>query len=65
MPFLYTSPATGGSCMLNDENRMTSHRCLFAVISWISRRNPGFYELICVIFDGFETFGGDVITVFL
>ena len=51
--------------MLSNENRMPSHRCLFAVILGKIRRNPGIYKLKCVVFDGFETFGGYVISVFL
>jgi hypothetical protein len=51
--------------MLSDEYRMPPHRRLFAVIFWKIRRNSGIYKLMCVIFDGFKTFGGDVISVFL
>jgi len=40
MPLLNTSPATGGGCMLSDEHRMASHRCLFAVIFWENRVQP-------------------------
>jgi hypothetical protein len=60
MPFLSTFPTTDGSCMLSNENRMPSHRSLFAVIFGKSGRNPGIYKLICVIFNGFETFGGNI-----
>jgi proteasome lid subunit RPN8/RPN11 len=56
--------ATGGGCILSDEDRMSSHRCLFAIILWKIRRNPGIYKFKCVFFDGFETFGGNVISVF-
>jgi hypothetical protein len=64
MPLLDTSSATGGSCMLGNEYRMPSHRCLLAIISGKIRGNPGIYKLKCVLFDGFETFGGYVISVF-
>ncbi len=50
--------------MLSDEDRMPSHRCLFAIIFWKRGRYPGIYKLIGVLFDGFKTFGGDVIPVF-
>jgi proteasome lid subunit RPN8/RPN11 len=62
MPFLNAFSATGGGCMLSDEDRMSSHRCLFAIILWKSRCDSGIYKLKCVFFDGFETFGGNVIT---
>jgi hypothetical protein len=29
------------------------------------RRNPGFYKLRCVRFDGYEAFGGNAVSVFL
>jgi hypothetical protein len=50
--------------MLCDKYRMSSHWCLFAVILGKIRGNPGMYLLICVIFDGFEAFGGDLISIF-
>jgi hypothetical protein len=59
------TPATGGGCVLGDENRMPSHRGLFAVILGKIRGNPGIYKLKCVLFDGFETFCGYVISIFL
>jgi hypothetical protein len=65
MPLCNTPPTTGGGCVLSDEHGMTSHRCLFAIIFWKSGRDPGTYKLIGVIFDGFKTFAGDVIQVFL
>ena len=65
MPLLDTSSATGGGCMLGNEYRMPSHPCLFAVILGKIRRNSGIYELICVLYDGFKTFGGYLIPVFL
>jgi hypothetical protein len=65
MPFLDTFPTTGGGSVLSDEYWMPFHRCLLAIIFRKSWRNPGVYESIGVVFDGFETFGGDVISVFL
>ena len=59
------APATGGGCVLGEENRMVFHRCLLAVIFRESGRNSGIYELKGMFFDSFETFGGDVIPVFL
>ena len=50
--------------MLGDKCRITSHWCLFAVILRILSSDPGIYELKCVLFDGFETFGSNVITTF-
>ena len=44
---------------------MVFHRCLLAVIFRESGRNSGIYELKSMFFDSFETFGGDVISVFL
>ena len=64
MPLLNASSATGGSCVLGNENRMTYHWRLFAVVFRKIGSNPGIYKLICVIFDGFETFGGNVVSVF-
>jgi len=49
--------------MLCDENRMTSHRRLFTVILGKIGNNPGIYKLKCVLFDGFETFGGNVLSI--
>jgi hypothetical protein len=51
--------------MLSDEHRMPSHWRLFTIILWKIRGNSGIYKLICVLFDGFKTFGGYVISVFL
>jgi len=65
MPFLNTFPTTGGGSVLSDENRMSSHQRSLAIVFRKCGRNPGIYKLICVIFDGFETFGGNVISVFL
>jgi hypothetical protein len=65
MPLLNAFPATCGSCMLRNEHWMPSHRCLFPIILWKFRGNPGIYKLEGVLFDGFETFGGNVISIFL
>jgi len=51
--------------MLSDEDRMPFHRCLLTIIFWKVGRNPGINKLKCVLLDDFETFGGDVIPVFL
>ena len=51
--------------MLRYEDRMIFHRCLLAVIFGKSGSNPGFYKLKGMFLDIFETFGGDVISVFL
>ena len=51
--------------MLCDEPRVPSHLRLFTVIFGVIRCNPGFNKLKDVLFDGFETFGGDVNTIFL
>ena len=51
--------------MLCDKNRMPSHWGLFAIILWKIRGNPGIYKLKGVFLDDFETFGDDVISVFL
>jgi len=51
--------------MLGDENWMPSPRSLFAIIFRVIRRNPGIYKLKCMLFDGFETLGGDIIPIFL
>lgn len=51
--------------MLSNEDRMASHRCLLAVILGKIGRNSGVNKLICVVSDGFETFAGYVISVFL
>jgi hypothetical protein len=64
MPLLNAPPATGGGGMLGDEKRMPSHRGLFSVILGKIKGNPGIYKLKCVLFDGFETFGGNLIPVF-
>ncbi len=65
VPLLNASSATDGSCMLGNKYRMPSHRCLFTIIFWKIRRNPGIYKFKCVLFDSFKTFGGNVISVFL
>jgi len=65
MPLLNAFPASGGGGMLCYENRMPSHWGLFAIIFWKSGRNPGVYKLKGVLFDSFETFGGNVISIFL
>ena len=51
--------------MLCYEDRMVFHRCLFTVIFRKSGRNPGIYKLKGMFPDSFDTFGGDVIPVFL
>jgi hypothetical protein len=60
-----TPPATGGGGMLRDEHRMSPHKILFTIILGKIRGNPGIYKLKHVLFDYFETFGGDVVLVFL
>jgi hypothetical protein len=65
MPFLNTFPTTGGGSVLSDEYWMSFHRRLLAIVFRKCRSNPGVYKLICVVSDGFETFGGNVISVFL
>jgi len=65
MPLLNAFPATGSGGMLGDENRMPSHRRLFSIILRKIRRNPGIYKLKGVFLDSFETFGGNVISIFL
>ena len=62
---LKRTPATVGGCVVINENRMPSHWGLFAIIFWKSGRNPGVYKLKGVLFDSFETFGGNVISIFL
>ena len=51
--------------MLCYEDRMVFHRRLFTVIFRKSGRNPGINKLKGMFLDSFETFGGDVISVFL
>jgi hypothetical protein len=65
MPLLDTTSTKCGGGMLSDENWMPSHRCVFAVILWKIMSNPFIYELKRVLFDCFETFGGNLIPVFL
>jgi hypothetical protein len=65
MPFLDTFSATCGGGMLSNEYWMIFHRRLLAIIFRKSGGNPGVYKLVCVVFDGFETFGCNVISVFL
>ena len=65
MPLLDTTSTKCGGCELDDENRMPSHRGLFSVILGKIKGNSGIYKLKCVLFDGFETFGGNLIPVFL
>jgi hypothetical protein len=64
MPLLNAFPATGGGGMLGNKNWMPSHRCLFAIIHREIRCNPGIYKLKRMLFDGWKTFGGNVITIF-
>jgi len=65
MPLLNAFPATSCCRMLSDEYRMPSHRGLFAIILRKVGRNPGIYKLKRVFFDGFKTFGGNIVSVFL
>jgi len=65
MPLLNAPPATCGCRMLSNENRMTPHRCLSTIIFWKIRCNSRVYKLECMVFDGFDTFGDNVISVFL
>ena len=65
MPFLNTFPTTGGGSVLSDEYWMPFHWRLLAIIFRKCGSNPGVYELISVVFDCFETFGGNVISVIL
>jgi hypothetical protein len=64
MPFLNTTPATGGGGMLSNENRMTFHRCLFTVILRILRRYSGFNKINSVLPDCIDTFVSDILPVF-
>jgi len=43
---------------------MPPHGCLFAVILGKIRGNSGIHKVKRVVFDGFEAFGGSVITIF-
>lgn len=65
MPLLNAPPAAGGRGVLGDEDRMPPHGCLFAVILGKIGGNPGIHKIKCVVFDGFEAFGGSVIAIFL
>jgi len=51
--------------MLGNEYRMSFHRCLFAVIFRKIGGNSRIHKLKCMRFDGFETFGGNVIAILL
>jgi hypothetical protein len=45
MPFLNTTPATGGGGMLSNEYGVPSHRLLFAIFFRILGSYSGFYEI--------------------
>jgi hypothetical protein len=51
MPFLNTTPATGGGGMLSNEKRVTSHWSLFTIVFWILGRYSCGYEIDSVLPD--------------
>ena len=63
MPFLNTSPTTGGGGMLGNENKVPSHRSLFAIIFRMLRSYSGFYEIKGVPPDCIDTFILDILPV--
>ena len=65
MPLLTTASATRGGGMLGNEYRMPPPRCLFAIIPGKIRCNSGIYKLKRLLSDGFKTFGGNIVSVFL
>jgi hypothetical protein len=65
MPFLNTFPTTGSGSVLSDEYWMPFQWCLLAIVFRKCGSNPGIYKLVRVVSDGFESFGGNVISVFL
>ena len=64
MPFLNTSPATGGSGVLGSENRVSSHGRLFSIVFWILWSYSGFNKINSVLPDCIDTFALDILPVF-
>ena len=64
MPFLNTTPATGGGGMLSNENRVPSHWSLFTIIFRILGSYSGFNEINSVLPDCIDTFILDILLVF-
>ena len=65
MPLLDTTSTTCVCDIQRFEHRISFYRCLFPIILWKIMSNPFIYELKRVLFDCFETFGGNLIPVFL
>ncbi|MCJ7538675.1 MAG: hypothetical protein MUO88_03320, partial [Desulfobacterales bacterium] len=65
MPFLNTTPATGGGGMLSNENRMTFHRCLFTIVFRVLWSNSCFNKINSVLPDCIDTFILDILPVFI
>ena len=63
MPFLNTTPATGGGGMLSNENRVTFHWSLFPIVFRILRSYSGFNEIDSVLPDCIGTFISDILSV--
>jgi len=59
------TPTTCGGSELSDKYWISLHWCFLAILFRKCGCNPGVYELISVVFDGFEIFGGNLIPVFL
>jgi len=63
MPLLNTTPATGRRGMLRNENRVTFHWRLLAVVFWELRRYPCTDKIDGVLPDGIGTFISDILPV--
>jgi len=64
MPLLNTTPATSCRGMLSNENRVTSHWRLLAIVFWELRRYPCGDKIDRVLPDGVDTFISDILPVF-
>jgi hypothetical protein len=60
VPFLHAFSTTGSRGMLGNENRMSSHGRLFAVIFGKCAGHPGINKLPRMIRDGIKPFFGNV-----
>ena len=64
MPFLNAMPATDGSGMLGNKNRVSFHGSLFTIISRILESYSGFNEINSVLPDCIDSFILDILPVF-
>ena len=64
MPFFEASSAASRRRMLRYKNRMSSKRCLLAIVRRLGRSEASANEIVCMLQHSLHSFGFEVIALF-